>query len=259
MRLVRSQAAFLFVAFSVVVSGQNRMPQQDPEIVTDRPDITESSIVVPKGSLQSENGLTWTEDHGKRMLDVSETLLRFGVASQTELRFGVPNYTFGFPGRTSGLADLSVGVKQQIGPLPGGFDLAVIAAVSFPTGANRISSHGYDPFLKVPWSKELKNGWSVGGMQSVFWYTDGARRNWTWEPTLYVERQITKPWDAFLEYGGDYAQYGGSKQVAHIGTAFKITPTNQVDFHLGFGMSHATPGRFFAIGYSFRVDRLWGR
>jgi len=145
-----------------------------------------------------------------RMLDVSETLLRFGVASRTELRFGVPNYTFGFPGRTSGLADLSVGVKQQIGPLPGEFDLAVIAAVSFPTGANRISSHGYDPFLKIPWSKEFKNGWSIGGMQSVFGYTDGPRRNWTWEPTLYVERQITKPWDAFLEYGGDYAQRGKS-------------------------------------------------
>jgi hypothetical protein len=29
-----------------------------PEIVTDRPDITESGIVVPKGSLQAENGLT---------------------------------------------------------------------------------------------------------------------------------------------------------------------------------------------------------
>lgn len=31
-----------------------------PEIVTDRPDITESGIVVPRGSLQAENGLTLT-------------------------------------------------------------------------------------------------------------------------------------------------------------------------------------------------------
>jgi hypothetical protein len=261
MRLARRLPAFGFVAFSIVATGQIQIPRQDPEIVTDRPDITESSIVIPKASIQMENGVTWTSDHGQRTFDISETLLRLGVASRTELRFGAPNYTFGFTGRTppSGLADLSVGVKHQIGPLPGGFDVAVIAAISFPTGANRPSSHGYDPFLKIPWSKELKHGWSIGGMQSVFWYTDGARRNRTWEPTFYVERQITKPWDAFVEYGGDYAQHGGSKQVAHVGTAFKITPTNQVDFHFGFGMSRATPGRFFAIGYSFRVDRLWGR
>jgi hypothetical protein len=259
MKFVCLQAACLSVtALSLTLFGQD--PSHEPEIVTDRPDITESSIVIPKASIQLENGLTWTDDHGQRTFDASESLLRLGVASRTELRFGVPNYVHAPTGRApvSGLADLSVGVKQQLGPLPGGFDLAVIAALSFPTGADRASSHGFDPFVKFPWSKELRGGWSIGGMQSVFWFTEDRRRNVTWEPTFYVERQITKPWDAFVEYASDYAQRGGSKQLAHFGTAFKITPTNQVDFHFGFGMSHATPGRFFAVGYSFRVDRLWG-
>ena len=79
------------------------------------------------------------------------------------------------------------------------------------------------------------------------------------ESTFYIEKQITKPWDAFAEYGGDFAQRGGSKEVAHFGTAYKITPGNQIDFHFGFGLSHATPGRFFAVGYSFRIDNLWKR
>jgi hypothetical protein len=34
---------------------------------------------------------------------------------------------------------------------------------------------------------------------------------------------------------------------------------NQVDFHFGFGLSSSTPHSFFAFGYSFRVDRLWGK
>jgi hypothetical protein len=51
MRFVRPQGAFLFVAFSVMASAQNQVPQQDAEIVTDRPDITESSIVIPKASI----------------------------------------------------------------------------------------------------------------------------------------------------------------------------------------------------------------
>src|ERR1700720_4297958 len=96
MRLGR---CFLLIASSLIASGQSQTPAKDLDIVTDRPDITESSIVVPKGSLQAENGVTWTNDHGQRTFDVSETLLRLGVARQTELRFGAPNYLFGLPGQ----------------------------------------------------------------------------------------------------------------------------------------------------------------
>jgi hypothetical protein len=47
--------------------------------------------------------------------------------------------------------------------------------------------------------------------------------------------------------------------VVAVGTAHKITPKNQIDFHFGFGLSRATPGRFLAVGYSFRIDNLWKR
>jgi hypothetical protein len=235
------------------------VPVADPEIVTDRPDVTESSIVVPKGSLQFENGLTWTGDRGQTLLDLPETLARFGISDRTELRFVVPNYLGGLTGAPSGsgFGDVAVGMKQQLGPLPGDVDLSVILALSLPTGAAQVSSHGYDPFIKFPWSKELKAGWSIGGMESLFWYTVDRRRDLTGESTFYIEKQITKPWDAFAEYAGDYAQSGGSKELAHFGTAYKLTPTNQVDFHFGFGLSRATPTRFFAVGYSVLFGNVW--
>jgi hypothetical protein len=75
----------------------------------------------------------------------------------------------------------------------------VIVALSTPTGADRISSHGFDPFTKFPWSKDLKEGWPIGGMESLFWYTADRRRNLTGESTFYIEKHITKPWDAFAE------------------------------------------------------------
>jgi hypothetical protein len=249
------------VASAVAAYGQGQPLGKEPEIVTDRPDITESAIVVPKGSLQMENGLTWTNDHGQRMLDLSETLVRLGITDRTELRIVVPNYLGGLTARApeSGFGDVGVGMKQQLGPLPAGFDLSVIVALSLPTGAARISSHGFDPSIKFPWAKDLKDGWSIGGMLSLFWYTQDGKRNLTWEPTIYLEKQITKPWDVFAEYGGDFAQLGGSRELAHFGTAYKITPKNQVDLHFGFGLSRATPGQFFAVGYSFRIDKVWKR
>jgi hypothetical protein len=147
--------ALVFATSTIAADAQVLPPPADPEIVTDRPDITESSIVVPKGSLQFENGLTWTGDNGQATLDLPETLVRFGVSDRTELRIVVPNYFEGLTGPTgaSGFGDVAVGMKQQLGPLPGGVDLSVIVALSLPTGADQISSHGY----AVPWVISVRN------------------------------------------------------------------------------------------------------
>lgn len=253
-------AALLLIMVSAISYAQSLPATTDPGIVTDRPDVTESSIVVPKGSLQLENGLTCTTDHGSQTFDLSESLLRFGVSSRTEIRFVVPNYLGHISGSAAtGFGDLALGMKQQLGPLPGGFDLSVIVAVSLPTGAIRVSSHGYDPFIKFPWSRELKVGWSIGGMQSLFWNTDAGKRNGLWEPTFYIEKEITKPWDVFAEYAGDFVQNGRSKEIAHFGTAYRLGPRQQVDFHFGFAVSQAAAHHFFAVGYSFRIDKLRGR
>lgn len=186
--------------------------------------------------------------------------MRFGLAPRTEFRIAAPNYFGGISGPDAmGFGDITFGIKKQLGPLPKGFDLSMILAVSLPIGASRISSHGYDPFIKLPWSKELKGRWSIGGMQSLFSNTDGRKRNAVWEPAFYIEREITKPWQAFVEYAGDFAQRGGPKEIAHFGTAYRFTARQQVDFHFGFGVSRSAPSHFFAIGYSLRIDRLWGR
>ena len=211
----------------------------DNGIVTDRPDITESAIVVPTASLQAENGATWTGGRHATGLDICQSLLRFGVGHATELRVSLPSRFEG----------ISLGLKRQLGPVRG-FDVSVIAAVSL---------RALDPFLKVPWSREIGHGWSIGGMQSVFWLTENGRRHLTFEPTFVLERELSRPAYVFAEYGADYRQRGGSRQTAHFGAAYRIGSKNQVDFHFGFGLSPMTPDRFVAVGYSFRIDRLWRR
>ena len=73
-------------------TARSQETELTPAIVTDRPDVTESSIVVPKGSLQFENGITWTTDRGNQSVDFAETLVRFGLSTRTELRLVIPNY-----------------------------------------------------------------------------------------------------------------------------------------------------------------------
>ena len=211
----------------------------DNGIVTDRPDITESAVVVPTASLQVENGATWTGGRHATGLGVCQSLLRLGVGQGFELRVTLPSRFEGF----------SLGSKRQLGPVRG-FDVSLIAAVS---------SRALDPFLKIPWSREMGHGWSIGGMQSVFWLTENGHRNLTYEPTFVLERELSRPAYVFAEYGADYPRHGGSRQTAHFGAAYRIGSRNQVDFHFGFELSPAAPDRFVAVGYSFRIDRLWRR
>jgi hypothetical protein len=216
--------------------------------------VTDSSIVVPLGSVQAENGLAETASQGQRIFDASETWLRFGVASKTELRLVVPDY-FRNVGLSSGFGDLAIGAKQQIGPTHG-FDVSLILSLSLPMGAKATSSHGYDPFVQLPWSRALSPNWTAAGMLSVYWPTEEGRRKMTGEATFLIDRQLRKPWDAFVEYAGDFPEERGPRHLLHCGTAYKPSPRQQLDFHVGVGLSSAAVDRFIGIGYSFRLKAI---
>ena len=178
--------------------------------------------------------------------------MRFGVASKTELRLTVPDY-FGQVGGESGFGDLAIGVKQQLGPAAG-FDVSLVLSLSFPTGARGISSGGYDPSVQLPWSRALSANWTAAGMLSVYFPTEQGQRDVTGETTFLIDRQLTKTWDAFVEYVGDFPEQGGPRHLAHFGMAYKLTPHQQLDLHVGVGLSRAAVDHFVGVGYSFRFQ-----
>jgi hypothetical protein len=55
-----------------------RLLQPGGEIATDRPDTTNSSLVVPKGSFQQENGVNLSSRDGGQVLDGTNTRLLSG-------------------------------------------------------------------------------------------------------------------------------------------------------------------------------------
>lgn len=222
-------------------------------IATDRPSVTESSVVVPRGGLQVESGLQATDNAGQWTLDLPESFVRYGLLESTELRLAVPNYFLHLPvgaSSASGFGDLGVGMKQQLGPVAG-FNLAVIPFLTLPTGARAISSGGYDPGLQLPWSRSLTSDWTVAGQLAAYWPTEDGARNYTSELTLLIDRQLRVPWDAFIEYVADIPQRGGSRQLLHVGTAYKLAPHHQIDFHAAAGLTHAAPRSFVGVGYSY--------
>jgi Putative MetA-pathway of phenol degradation len=249
---------FALILFTVYFLLSGRLaaqtdPSMEVTIATDRPSVSNSSVVVPQGGFQVENGLLVTNTEGNSFVDLPESNLRYGLLAKTELRLGVPDYYANLPlgtSTTSGFGDLTLGVKQQLGLLRG-FDLSAIVFLSFPTGANAVSSHGYDPGLQFPWSRRLSTSWTVGGQVAFYWPTVTQQHNFTGETAFFLDRQLTKPWDAFIEYAGDFPQRGGSRQLLHFGTSYKLSPHRQLDFHVAVGLSDAAPHSYVGFGYSF--------
>src|SRR5882757_5653782 len=121
-RLLDAASGVLFlialIATASVVFAADGCPTSATEISTDRPDVTNSSRVVPYGSLQVENGVDWTSRQRSDVISGSETRLRFGVARCTELLADVPTYFYSLNGRAaSGFSDLVVSIKREL-PVP---------------------------------------------------------------------------------------------------------------------------------------------
>ena len=233
-------------------------PSAKDDIATDRPDVTNSSIVVPVGSLQNENGVNFSMRDDGRTIDGTNSRWRLGVAPCLELLVDLPTYVAPLQGSASrGLSDVSPAVKWQISPVPGKVDLSVVFGMALPTGSVEIAGRGAQPYLQLPWSRELQDGWGVSGMFTEFFRPyDFTARSIT-ETTFVLEKKLTGQLSLFTEYVGDYPQGGLPSQLWNSGAVYHIDRLQQVDFHIAYGLSHSSPSYIVGVGYSFRVDGLF--
>ncbi|WOH81448.1 transporter [Bradyrhizobium sp. BEA-2-5] len=233
-------------------------PKPSDEIATDRPDVTNSSIVVPVGSLQNENGINLTGRSSGRSIDGSNSRWQLGIAPCLEVLIDLPNYvgTVNSPG-TSGFSDVAPGIKWQISPVPGKLDLSITAGVALPTGAAEIAGRGAQPYIQLPWSWELHDGWGVSGMFTEFFRPAELTGRHVSEATFVIEKKLTERISVFTEYVGDYPDGERPTQFINSGGLYQITPTQQVDFHVAFGLNRNSPNYIVGLGYSFRVDGLF--
>jgi hypothetical protein len=115
-----------------------RSPQSDPRWYS-----RDSTARLQFGRDPSRNSPSPFDDPLPQLrlsgFDGSETLLRFGMASKTELRLTIPDY-FGRSGMSSGFGDPIIGMKQQLSPAAASFNASLVLSLSLPAGARDISS-----------------------------------------------------------------------------------------------------------------------
>jgi hypothetical protein len=229
------------------------------EMVTDRPDFTESTKVVGKGVIQIENGFTRERSPDGSNMSGPELLLRVGLGKRLEFRIGGDGFlSQRMPGKASvvGYSDVEVAAKivlvEQGRHRPA---LSLIPLVSAPAGSPFFSSGGWDPTLKVALGKDLPKGFGLGGnanfaslntLQGRFFQT-------AWSASLghslghgfgaYWEVFGFAPWDK----GSSAASWN-----ANTGVTRSIGKNAQVDARIGRRLTDTGTNWFWGMGLAVR-------
>jgi len=256
-----------FALAMLMICAPSRVSAQEaPELVTDRPDQTESSSVVGPGYVQFEGGWTHSEnDDGVEVRTdaIPEVLLRIGLVERLELRLGFSGYVWEDVDAgedNDGLGDTEVGTKlflwKEGGYLP---EAALLTHLSLPTGESGFSSERADPSFAFLFSHTLTDRLSFGYNLGAVWGTEqdasGDRDTlsvFRYTATLGVG--LTERLSGFVEVFGDVpmSASGGPANMFDGGFTYLIIDNFQIDVASGVGLSQEADDWFITTGATYR-------
>lgn len=245
-------------------------------IVTDRPDFTESPLVVPAGSIQLESGYTFTHDNEgtdrRSEHTLPEFLLRAGLTRDVELRLAWLGWSFTDErfleeddrGRDvwrnpheSDTNDFSAGFKFQLAREEGWIpDLAVIADITMPTGSERVSSGDVDPTVKILIGHSVTETVYVASNVNMRVASDELGRFFQVEGSISLGAELFEDVGGYVEYFFIAPNERGV-DVAHYldgGLTYQLTPVVQFDWRIGMGLNEEADDLFTGVGLSVRLD-----
>ncbi len=263
--------AALLLSIVLPAAGDPQASDAEPaELITDRPDQTESSVTVPRGSFQLEVGWAFTreDEDGVRLEthEVPASLLRIGLSKKVELRIGWTGYVdaearFGdLRASFDGAGDAELGAKihlaQERGRRP---EIALLVGTSVPVGDEEFSSDRFDPNLRLALAHTLSErvdlGYNLGLAFESGPGEDGDVH--TLSSAFYTVALgfgLDEKWGAFVELYGDVPA-SASGDPAHSfdgGFTYLVRDNVQFDFAAGIGLSDAADDWFVGLGVSMR-------
>lgn len=246
----------------------------DDNLVTDRPDFTESTEAIPVGRFQLEMGYTFTYDRENterfREHTTPELLLRVGIVEDFELRFAWTGYSFtetqkierDSEGRRvksengdQDASDFELGFKLKIAEQKGLCPhLAILGAMTFPTGSKNVSPGDVEPLTGLLWAYDLSDNVALAGQFLIGAPVEDSRRFVQTAASLSLGVSLTEQLGTYVEYFGTYQNSRESDSAHSINAGFTYLITNnlQIDIRAGFGINEEADDFFTGTGLSWR-------
>lgn len=239
----------LLVAFSLFTFSQ-----VSAQIVTDRPDQTESSATVGRGNLQIESGVVseWEGDTSSREILAPTSLFRYGLVDNLEFRL-LTQFEINKVGNTTGMGmtDTELGFKWQVFS-KNGTEIALLSHLVLPTGtATPYKGGNFGTINKVSISHEISDVFSIGHNVGYDYMKGDTGVNGNLTYSLAFGIGVNDKVAFFVEPYGAFENFDEFKVNFDAGMTYLATDNLQFDFSFGTGLTHRY--NFISAGFSW----LW--
>ncbi|MFC1551580.1 transporter [Candidatus Latescibacterota bacterium] len=248
------------IALAVLIAAafipSRALPQEMPEMVTDRPDQTESTNVVKPGYVQIETGLLLTHAGGSDVTEIPGSLARIGLIDKLEIRIGIDGWIADEAADKTEFGDSEISAKyflaEENGWIP---ESAILAGVGIPT-----SKGSEDPGYSVRYAGaytligRLSAGFNVAGAwEKGAGQSGGEALNMSMMYSAVIGCGINDHAACFLEFFGESPVDAGGKPSNLIdgGFTYLVTDWFQFDAYGGIGMTDEAEDWFFGTGFSW--------
>jgi len=231
--------------------------QDDAPIATDRPDQTETAVLVPGGMLQFESGFNYEETGGDQPGFVHPTLLwRLGLNGKTELRMITDLTTRGDGDkRNTGMDPIALGLKTALWEANGWVPKAsLIAHLSFPTWASsERQTEFYFPDFRFTFLNSLSEKVSLGYNVGAQW--DGISGEPVFLYTFAPAFSLGGDWGCYVELYGFAQQKGKADHNVDGGFTYLVNNNAQFDLSGGWSLTGKDGVPYYvSLGFSWRFD-----
>ncbi len=240
---------------TAVMHGAHGARAQEPELSTDRPDLTESAALVLPGLWQVESGFARERVTGEsgelRRLVVAEMLVRVGLSESVEARIGggyVHQRQSGDLPTSSdaGLSGVMAGAKIRLGE---GF--AALAHIHLPIGSTNLRPPDLAPELVLAAEMPLNSWLELSGNVGGLWLQDEAGMF----ATSALGADLTESLGMFVEGFWGTAMGETPLLQAETGLTYLLASNLQLDCTGGVTLLESDPGWFLGMGVSVRFPR----
>lgn len=244
------------------------------EMITDRPDRTESPYTVDAGHWQFEaDVLNYSYDRynaarsDARVESVAVAPINFkmGLCNRADIQLMVQSYNSirthdraaGTIDRQHGFGDVIPRLKVNLWGNDGGATaFGVMPFVKLPTNQDRIGNHSVEGGLIFPLAVDLPKGWSMGVMTETDFIRDGAGAGHHAEfiNSITFGHDIAGHLGGYIEFFSAVSAESGSSWIgtADVGLTYGLTKDIQLDAGINFGLTRAADDYNPFLGISWR-------
>jgi len=226
------------------------------QIITDRPDQTEASSTVPKGSLQIESGILFnfseTTLTKERQILTPTTLFRYGLIKGVEIR--ILNQFESYKNQMTstiinGISDLEVGTKIQLLKKENvNTEIAFLSHLVMPTGTSSFSINNFGTINKLSISHQLNSKVGVG-YNIGYNYFGVGEGDVTYSLAIGVE--VNNRVSFFIEPYGEILNLKNHLSYFDAGFTYLVKNNLQLDFSFCTGVNNKM--NFISSGFSWNI------